>query len=219
MARIIEFSSRLVGDGRRLSIEMNRITQLAVANTLKEDDFAMLEAALGENENALYEIRGMRALARHEEYGHVLHGLSFLQSAVEGEHTLCPAHALGHYYVYKNVGEDEVAEETLEIVKAALHDWTELAEAYEKENPGSTRYAESKEAVVSHLADIENGDTTATEHEIEYLTNEGAVCFDEAGSVQEEHHDEMGHDGEMDKDHKGEMSEESHSEMAEEDSH
>lgn len=180
--------------------ELSKITKGALEKTLEEKDFNDLESLLADNEEALKELEGVKALARHKEYGHVLHTMGLLQTVIEtGEHSLCPAHDLGHYFIYVETGETEVAHTVLERVKQHFSRWQVIAEAYLKDNPGTLpNYGGAKSMTSAKLAAIEKGDTTATPEEIDFLTNEGAICFDDDGSVGG--HDHEGHDEHMDHD-------------------
>lgn len=195
--------------------ELSKITQGALEKTLTEKDFEGIESLLKDDTAKLQEIEGVKALARHQEYGHVLHVMGLVQKFIEtGEHSLCPAHDLGHYYIYVENGETEVANNILARVKHQFSRWQVIAEDYLKDNPGTLpNYEGAKSMTAAKLAAIEGGDSTATHDEIGFLTNEGAICFDDDGSVKE--HDHEGHgDEHMDHDkeeHEGHMEkEESH---------
>jgi hypothetical protein len=181
---LIKESIAIFADKQAIEVELVKITMLAYEQSLKESDLDTLELLVQGDEYASLDVAGMKALARYEEFDHIQHTIGMLDRGSKAKgRLLCPAHDLGHYYLYKGLTEEVIASRLLERVKGNLQEWEGLAEAYDRKNPGSLNYQESLEAVKRHLADIEEGIGTPTKEEVSFLTGKGAICFSSDGNA------------------------------------
>jgi hypothetical protein len=168
-------------DGKEATLqEISRLSLLASKETITESDLAALESMTAQNEEASDEVGEIKTLVSYKEYMHVSHSLAFLDGQIRtGKHSLCPAHALAHYYVFKKHGEDEMANEALEEAEEQLPRWKVVAKEFDEEYPGQVSYDTILASIEEHMGSIEQGETTATKDEISFLANEGSLCVED----------------------------------------
>lgn len=159
-----------------ISKEMARLASLSSEEKIATDDLEGLRVMLKGDSAAEHEIDEIEKLIKYEEYRHATHTLAFLDSYVEtGKETVCPGHELAHYYVWKNHGEDEMAEEALEEAKEQMDEWQDKARSYYDRYPGEFTFDYILEKINGHLDSIEAGNTATTQDEITFLA-EKSVC-------------------------------------------
>ena len=158
---------------------LDEITRLISLTSLeKPADFEKLEGML-EDDHAKDELHEIEAMVKYKEYLHATHGLNFMASFIKsGKETLCPAHALAHYYVFMKHGEDDLAEEGLEEAKNQVEEWVPAAKEFNEKYPSGQSVGELSQRINSYLESIDKGNSTITDDEINALANNG-ICVEE----------------------------------------
>ncbi len=159
--------------------ETSRLASLIGQQTATPADFNNLAAMLSDNEHALDELGEIVTLVKYGEYEHVSHAIAFFDGYLRtGSELLCPAHALSHYYVFKKHGEDDLAEEALEEAEEQMPEWIPKAREYDQKYPSGQNFEEVVRRISADIENIESGNTTASDDEISFLTDEASICVE-----------------------------------------
>jgi hypothetical protein len=153
---------------KKIVEEITTLNHLNSIGQLYPDNFTRLEHMLAYDPMAIAELNEIKALSADHEYYHVFHGLSSLQEYIEtGKTDLCPAHELAHYYVFMRHNQTYV---NLEEVQGNFDRWVLLAQQSNVSNSIIER-------IQHHLDQINSGNTSASDDEIDWLATDGNICM------------------------------------------
>jgi len=160
--------------------ELNRLNHLNSLGYLNQSDFSKIEKMFANDTYASGEITEIEALSKYHEYEHVFHGLSFLMDYVTtGYPVICPGHSISHYYVYMRHNETGFANDNLQDAEQNFERWIPMAKAYNEQYNVTADFNATVSRIQDDMMNIENGNSTATDDEIEWLATEGSICVDD----------------------------------------
>lgn len=162
---------------REVIYELRRLENLNEQQILEEGDFAYIEKLMAGDHDAEH-LAEIKTLVKHGETEHAAHGFGFLIEHMQsGLDLTCPSHALAHYYVFTKEGETALAEENLDEAKDTLEGWIPAAREYDTKFPSEVNLDEAIRHIKDDLAQIEEGNTTISQEELDFLTYDASLCI------------------------------------------
>ena len=156
--------------------EIARLASLAASGKMAESDMDAVKLLVKDDESAADEVEEISTLVSYGEFVHAGHGLGFLAGYVStGMETICPGHALSHYYVFSRHNETELAEENLQSAKDQVEEWEPKAREFAAKYPGEKSFDEIDAIVKGAIESIDAGNSTASDEEIDFLA-EKTIC-------------------------------------------
>lgn len=177
--------------------ELSRLAAMNAEGGITESDLAQLREMVKDDHAAEHEVEEIGKLVSYGESQHATHVFAFLASYIEtGRESVCPGHALAHYYIFARHGDMESAEHGLEDAKLQMDEWKVKAREFNERFPGEFPFDYVLDKVEGHLASIEAGNSQATDEEIEFLA-EKTICVDSDMDYAHSGVSDSGHSGEV----------------------
>lgn len=145
--------------------EINRLLLPVYSKNATEADFYRLQTMVASDSYAANEVHEMTLLTKYREYKHVGHGLGFLYEYIKtGNQSICPGHALSHYYVWISYGEKEAASDALAEAKETFLVWERSSLPLSEDAPEHDK-AFFTSLLTTTLSRIDAGNTSISDDE------------------------------------------------------
>ncbi len=136
-----------------------------------ENDFNQLKNLTKDDEYASEEVNKLAILTKYREYAHAGHGLASLHDYVKtGNESICPGHALSHYYVFMKHNETQFAQGVFQEAEDQYPQWIEIKEKQTQKNKSQQKYPYYKTLFNQTITDINEGNNNMTGQTLSILT-------------------------------------------------
>lgn len=163
-----------IPDNKTIISEINKLVPLVYAQNMTPSDLNQLGMLVSKDSYASGEIQEVKVLAIDKEYVHIGHGLGFIYECYKtGKQLICPGHSLSHYYVFIKHGQDELAYGNLNDSKSEFSLWNYTINTSGQYN--TTEMTQFIEEYNRDIANVNSGNSTASEYQIDYLADAPCV--------------------------------------------